>query len=120
MNWISIFFWLLVAHACTDVWWQDVRIIFKKHRLRQLYNSEGQPLPEEPVKFMEWTPYMLAHALINGAGVAFVTGNVWLGIAETIVHGVTDTLKCEHKIDLWGDQMTHLVSKLMWAYAVVV
>ena len=61
--------------------------------------------------------WMLAHALINGAGVALVTQNVWFGIAETAVHEITDTLKCHHNIGLATDQGVHLVSKLVWAYA---
>ena len=135
---LSILFWLLVAHACTDVVGQSVRMARLKHRWLEANEWRrllGLPHPfhhdanwetsrctgdriclnMQTVKNPHWMPWMLAHALLNGAGVALVTGNVWLGIAETLVHGVTDTLKCEHQITLLGDQMTHLVSKLVWA-----
>ena len=95
---ITTLFWLFVAHACTDVWWQDFRMISMKS-----------------IKELDGRVWMLAHALINGAGVAIVTGNPVLGIAETVVHGITDTLKCEHKIGLQMDQSIHLVSKIAWS-----
>mgnify|MGYP001611602903 CR=1 FL=1 len=98
-SFITTLFWLLVAHACTDVWWQDARMIANKQAGRGL----------------DGFAWMLAHALINGAGVAIVTGSLWCGIGETVVHFVVDTLKCGHKIGLATDQASHLVSKLVWA-----
>nr|WP_246725788.1 DUF3307 domain-containing protein [Rhizobium lusitanum] len=58
--------------------------------------------------------HLVAHAGIQGAAVAFVTGNVWLGLAEWLAHTVIDELKVERKISFAVDQALHLVSKLLW------
>src|SRR3990167_2021424 len=93
---LDTFFWLLVAHACTDVWWQDERMIIKKSRR---HNPAS------------WGPWMVAHALLNGAGVALVMGGVWPGIVETLSHLIIDTSKEERLITFWQDQGLHLLCK---------
>jgi len=99
---VEQFWWLLVAHAVTDLLLQNERMALLKSRL------------QNPLKG-DWVCWMAAHALINGAGVVLITGVWWLGLAETVWHGLTDTLKTEKKIGLLVDQTSHLVSKVFWA-----
>lgn len=61
-----------------------------------------------------WSYALPGHALIHGAFVMVITGSVWLCIAETIAHGVTDWLKCEEKISARTDQAVHLACKVAW------
>lgn len=61
-------------------------------------------------------PYLLsAHALTQGLGVYLVTNNVYLGIAETVVHWIIDFGKCEKWFDLHIDQTLHIACKVLWA-----
>lgn len=62
-----------------------------------------------------WKHALTAHSVIHGGLVAMVTGSLILGLAETIIHGVTDFLKCENKISLNTDQAIHISCKVVWA-----
>lgn len=61
-----------------------------------------------------WPHALTAHALIHGGMVTALTGSAALGAAETVVHWVTDWLKCEGKIGLHTDQAIHVACKLVW------
>ena len=106
MNKLSLVFYLLAAHALTDYAWQSEFIATYKDPLKTTGRDKVGP----------WWWSMAAHGLINGLGVSLVTGSLWLGIAETILHSVTDTLKCVHRINTWTDQSVHLASKVVWAF----
>jgi hypothetical protein len=58
---------------------------------------------------------MTAHAVMHGAAVAGVTGDVWLGIAETAAHWIIDFGKCENWYGIHADQAAHGVCKMLWA-----
>jgi hypothetical protein len=66
-----------------------------------------------------WVHALTAHSMIHAGMVAVVTGNMWLGLAEAMVHGLTDFLKCEGKLTLNQDQAIHLLSKVVWAFLAV-
>lgn len=61
-----------------------------------------------------WPHCLSAHAIIHGGGVALITGLWWLGIAEAIIHAVTDWMKCENKIGMRADQSIHYGCKALW------
>jgi hypothetical protein len=46
--------------------------------------------------------------------VAVITGVWWLGLAEMVLHWVTDYAKCEGWIGFHTDQGVHVGSKLLW------
>lgn len=97
-----LLFWLLVAHVICDYPLQgDFLSRGKNHRA---------PLPGIP-----WWQCLFAHALIQGGGVALVTGSLWLGVAETIAHATIDFGKCLGQYDFNADQATHLCCKGAWA-----
>jgi len=62
-----------------------------------------------------WPHALFAHSMIHAGFVALITGSIWLGIAEAVIHGLTDLAKCERKITLTGDQAIHFACKLVWA-----
>lgn len=109
------FWWLLVAHAFTDYVWQPEEMGRRK-----------QPHVLGDPTYGPWWWTMTAHALVNGGGVAVVTQDPLLGMAETVVHFLTDWWKCvasQHPTYIgedirriaWIDQGIHLASKCLWA-----
>jgi len=64
-----------------------------------------------------WTEFaypLASHSVINGAGVAFVTGSVWLGVLEIIIHSVSDLLKSIDAISENKDVLIHIMSKVVY------
>lgn len=98
---LTIFFWLLVAHAVCDYPLQgDFLARGKNHK---------SPIPGVP-----WWQCLFAHALIHGGAVALVTGSIWLGLAEAFVHAMTDHRKCAGEYGFNVDQFLHVAFKVMW------
>jgi hypothetical protein len=102
----ALMFWFLAAHALCDFALQnDFMAMAKNHTT--------------PVGKVFW-PYALgAHALIHGAAVAVITGEIWLGVLETLCHAWIDRVKCDGRIDLHTDQFLHVVCKLIWILLLV-
>jgi hypothetical protein len=95
-------FLLLAGHAVCDYPLQgDFLARGKNHR---------RPIPGVP-----WWQCLFAHAMIHGGAVALITNNVWLGLAETLVHIVIDFGKCSNWYGFNADQTLHVLCKLLWA-----
>lgn len=62
-----------------------------------------------------WPHALFAHSMIHAGFVAAITGSVLLGVAEAVIHAITDWLKCENRISLNTDQSIHVVCKVIWA-----
>lgn len=97
-----MFFYLLCSHFVCDYPLQSDFIAVGKSPLKGVQN--GVP----------WYWIMLAHAFTHGAGVSFVTGNVWLGVAETIAHFFIDLAKCFGITSINQDQLLHIACKALW------
>jgi hypothetical protein len=95
-------FALIGAHALADYPLQGDFLAKAKNR--------SAPIPGVP-----WWQALGAHAIIHGAAVAAITKSPALGVAETIIHAVTDDLKCRGKLTYNQDQAIHLGCKLLWA-----
>jgi hypothetical protein len=104
-----LFFYLVVAHFLFDFILQGELIAVNKNRHS---NTELQ-------KKVGWAYWMIAHSFVHGGAVAWITNNVWLGMAEVIAHFVIDFFKCEDKYDIHMDQMLHLWCKIAWVGIVV-
>lgn len=83
------------------------------------YPLQGQFLAEAKNPHTElgrthWLHALTAHSAIHGGLVALLTGSVLLGLAETIVHWITDWMKCEGFINFNQDQFIHIVCKVIW------
>lgn len=96
-----LLFALLGAHALADYPLQGDFLSKAKNRT--------SPIPGVP-----WYQALGAHALIHGFFVAALTGFWWLGIAEMVVHAVTDDAKCSGRISFNTDQAIHIACKLLW------
>jgi hypothetical protein len=99
---VTLLFFLAVAHALADYPLQGDFLANGKNR-------------NTPIGAIFWPHALSAHALIHGGFVAAITGQVWLGIAEAVIHAATDWLKCEGKISLRVDQAIHYACKCAWA-----
>ncbi len=62
-----------------------------------------------------WPYYLSSHATIHAGFVLIITGSLYLALAEFIVHGTTDWMKCEGRIGMLIDQIVHYVCKIVWA-----
>lgn len=91
---------LLVGHALADYPLQGDFLALNKSRT-------GPNL-------VPWWQALTAHALIHGGAVAVITGSWQLGFAETVIHAITDHLKCEKKIGINTDQAIHVACKVVW------
>jgi hypothetical protein len=67
-----------------------------------------------PIPGVPWETILASHSVIHGAGVAYITGSVVLGLAETVMHALIDHTKCAGQIGFRQDQLWHLVCKAMW------
>lgn len=63
---------------------------------------------------VNWYYWMSSHAITHGFGVGILTGSVWLGLAETVLHWIIDAGKCEKVYGLHTDQVLHFGCKLLW------
>lgn len=103
----KMLFVLLAAHSLADYPLQGDFLANGKNR-----NTELGKL---------FWPYCLSsHALIHGGFVFIITGNIYLGLAESIIHAATDWLKCEKKISMFTDQVIHYLCKIVWVFIIFV
>jgi hypothetical protein len=94
-------FAMIGAHALADYPLQGDFLAKAKNR--------AAPIPGVP----RWQA-LGAHAVIHGAAVAAITKSPALGIAETVVHAITDDLKCNGRLSYNQDQAIHLACKVVW------
>ena len=92
---------LVMAHALADYPLQGDFLARAKNRTA--------PVPGVP-----WQQALGAHSAIHGGFVAIITGSIWLGLAEFVVHWITDDLKCRSRISFNTDQAIHLTCKVIW------
>lgn len=100
-NIVTVAFMLIAGHAVADYAMQSDFIAQAKNHKTEL----GK---------LFWVHVLPAHAIIHGLAVMVATGIVWLAIAETIIHGVTDYAKSAGKITLNQDQFIHYSCKAAW------
>ena len=96
----------MVGHAFCDYSAQTDFIAKGKNR-----HTAGPAIP--------WWYVMSAHALIHGGAVLAITQNIWLGLAETVLHFGLDVLKCEGITNIHLDQAAHVLCKVAWSLVLV-
>lgn len=102
-------FQLLVGHALADFSLQTEWMSKNKNR-----NRKPDYIPEGQKYTPTWFYVLSAHALVHGGMVFLITGRVYLGILETILHWIADFAKCENWTNPHTDQLIHICSKLLW------
>lgn len=107
MSLAELFLALLVGHALADYPLQGDFLAKAKNR--------ANPIPGVP-----WIHGLLPHAAIHGGFVGAITGSVWLGLAEFVVHCLIDDAKCTGKFGSDParafniDQALHVACKVVW------
>lgn len=101
MIYVHLFFWLMVAHAFFDYPGQGDFLAQAKNRNTAI----GKHI---------WMWALPSHALIHAGAVAFITGSLWLGMIEFIMHGFVDFLRCENRITYSQDQFIHVILKFAY------
>lgn len=94
-------FLLMIGHAAADYALQNDFMAMAKNHTTDL----GK---------VYWKWVLPSHGLIHAGFVYFITGSFVLGMAEFIVHTITDYLKCDGKIGFNTDQFIHLGCKVLW------
>lgn len=95
---------LIMGHAFADFFLQGDTIAIGKNPFNSDKEYKGAP----------WYYWMASHALIHGFFVSIITGNVALGILETIAHFGIDTAKCKGWLNIHQDQICHVSCKVVW------
>ena len=62
-----------------------------------------------------WIVALSAHSVIQAGGVWLVSGSLFFGFVELILHGLIDVAKGEGKFGLIPDQLLHLACKVVYA-----
>jgi Protein of unknown function (DUF3307) len=106
----SLLFALLIGHALADYPLQGEAIAKGKNRHNPPF---GIPPGQKPVAV--WWHYLTAHALIHAGFVWAITGIVWLGVAEFVLHWIIDFAKCENWTNPNGDQALHVICKIIYS-----
>jgi hypothetical protein len=110
-----LFFLMLCGHALADFALQTGWIATNKNRHVRLGLA-----PELRAKTQVIWPHLLtAHSLHHGLMVFLVTQKFSLGIAETVLHWLTDFAKCEKWIGFHTDQALHIAAKILWLSLIV-
>lgn len=68
-----------------------------------------------PIPGVPFYHCLISHAAIHGGMVGVVTGSMWLGLSEFVVHTLTDFGKCEGWFGFDVDQLIHVSCKVIWA-----
>src|SRR6186713_2016353 len=92
----TLFFALLIGHAMADYPLQGEFLALHKDRN---YRDPVRQLPQGL-----WMHCLFAHSLIHAGFVWFITGRVFLGIVELVVHMFLDFLKCQKRTEFHTDQ----------------
>jgi hypothetical protein len=102
---LRLFWGMVVGHAVADYPLQNETMATEKDR------HSTTPLQAA----VPWYYWLTAHALIHGGAVSLVTGSIWFGLAEMIVHWLLDFGKCEGWTNIHQDQALHIGCKGVWA-----
>lgn len=68
---------------------------------------------------LPWPWWLLAHSGIHAFVVTWLTGVVWLGLAEWGIHALIDYGKCRHRYGLGVDQVLHMACKVIWVLILI-
>lgn len=66
-----------------------------------------------------WIHALTAHSLIHAGAVWLITGSVFLGLVELVVHWLIDFVRCDERISFNTDQLLHYLYKVVYALLLV-
>lgn len=105
LGFFGVLFFLLFGHALADFALQGDFLAQAKNR----HTDVGKTI---------WPWALFAHSMIHAGFVALVTGNIWVGFAELLIHAYVDYRKCGNKLSFKEDQQLHILCKVIWALVV--
>ncbi len=105
-----LFFALLIGHALADYPLQGNFLATHKNRN---YRDPVRQLPEGL-----WMHCLFAHCLIHAGFAWCITGRVFFGFVELVLHLMLDLLKGEKRIGFQTDQFLHTASKVLYVVAI--
>lgn len=100
-----------VAHSLADFALQGEFLALAKNRhadAGKFFGEGGQP------RWL-WVQALTAHSLIHAGGVWLVTGSVFLGAVELVLHWFIDYAKNESWTSFSADQFLHFLCKVVYA-----
>ncbi len=103
--------WLICGHALADFTFQTPAMASGKNWNTPIDLSK---IPPGQKINTVWPYWMTSHCLIHGGMVALITGSVWLGFAEFVVHFAIDCMKCANVTNIHADQAFHVLFKMLW------
>lgn len=68
-----------------------------------------------PIPGVHFAHPLAAHSIVHGGFVGIITGTLWMGLAEMVIHAIADDAKCRGKIGYHTDQVIHIGCKVVWA-----
>lgn len=107
---LTLTFLLIAGHAIGDFAIQTDWVAYNKSR----HAKDNLELETKGKIESVWLWVLSAHALHHGLIVFLITQRIWLGIAETVVHWITDYGKSEGWYGFHTDQIIHITTKLVW------
>jgi hypothetical protein len=72
-----------------------------------------------PAPGVPWYHLLGAHSIIHGGLAGIATGSLLVGVLETTMHFVIDSLKNHGITSIHTDQALHIACKFVWAWLVV-
>ena len=102
----GLLFALLIGHALADFPLQQEFIAQAKNPKywKSIKDAKG----------VEWIVVLGSHSLIHGGAVWILTGSLWLGVVETILHFLIDMLRNQERTSFLTDQLLHIGCKLAY------
>ncbi len=106
----TLFFLLVAGHAIGDFAIQTDWVAYNKSR----HTKDNHELELRGKMEKVWLWVLSAHSLHHGLIVFLITQRIWLGVAETVVHWITDFGKSENWYGFHVDQALHIAAKVAW------
>ena len=107
---IALIFKLIIAHVFADFAFQSTSMAMGKCRKRQHEEKSGSRHHLGP----NWPYWLTAHTILHGGAVWLVTGNMFLGLVEVVLHWCIDYAKCENWTNIHVDQILHMACKALY------
>ena len=104
---LELAFLLIVGHALADFVLQTDVMAKWKNR----HNAPTE-IPDYQKYVPCWPYWLTSHALVHGGAVYLITGSLFLGTVETVLHWGIDFIKREGWTDPNEDQALHFVCKV--------
>ena len=100
----TVFWMLMCGHALADFPLQTPDM------------AKGKNYTIDPAhNAVPWYYWLASHCFVHGLSVTLLTGSVYLGFAEFLLHGVLDWAKCAKLTTIHFDQLAHTACKALWA-----